>query len=111
MGSSSSSMMGPDIELQTFSIFYKPQLALGSGSFYGLAGFTRGSITTPDVEGAEEVTEDDFSVGLGWSFELLPFLELQVEYLHLLGEGGSSDDDEAGESGMGTGTRSKSTMG
>ena len=82
----------PDIDLQAFSILYKPQLPLGSATFYGLAGFTR-STTTPDVEDAEKERETDFSLGLGWSFRVLPFLELQVEYLRFFGGRNSDDDD------------------
>ncbi len=82
----------PDIDLQTFSVLYKPQLPLGSATFYGLAGFTRGTFT-PDVEDAEEERETDLSLGLGWSFRVLPFLELQIEYLRFFGERNDGGED------------------
>ena len=82
----------PDIDLQTFSIFYKPQLRLGSATFYGLAGFTRGTITA-DAEGAEKERETDLSLGLGWSFSVLSGLDLQIEYVRFFGERNGDDGD------------------
>ena len=80
----------PDIELQSLSLLYKPQLPLGSATFYGLVGFTKSTIA-PD--GAEKERKTDFSLGLGWSFRVLSSLELQVEYLRFF-RGGNDDDDE-----------------
>ena len=81
-----------DIDLLSLSLLYKPQLPLDSGSatFYGLLGFTRSTIN-PD--GAKKEHENDFSLGLGWSFRVLSSLELQVEYLRFFGEGNKDDDE------------------
>ena len=81
-----------DIDLLSLSLLYKPQLPLDSGSatFYGLLGFSRSTINR---DRRKKEHENDFSLGLGWSFRVLSSLELQVEYLRFFGEGNKDDDE------------------